>query len=88
MVRESGGVSQHIADLGDGDYFGEMAVLADVSRNATVIATTAADLLLIHKDDFNQLKTSVAAFRKAFEKTAEERGAAASARSGSEESAK
>jgi NADH dehydrogenase len=100
VVREGGGVSQHIADLGDGDYFGEMAVLADVSRNATVIATNPTDLLLIHKDDFNQLKTSVAAFGKAFEKTAEERGresfvktaeergAAASARSGAEDSSK
>jgi len=85
VVRETGGASKHIADLGPEDYFGEMAVLADVSRNATVLATTPVDLLLIHKDDFNQLKTSVKNFREAFEKTAEERGAAASARSGVED---
>jgi NADH dehydrogenase len=84
VVRDSGGAPQHIADLGTGDYFGEMAVLADVSRNATVRASTAADLLLIKKDDFNLLKTSVPAFGDVFRELARTRAAAPS-QSGSEE---
>jgi len=84
VVRDSGGAPQHIADLGAGDYFGEMAVLADVSRNATVRASTAADLLLIKKDDFNLLKTSVPAFGDVFRELARTRAAAPS-QSGSEE---
>ena len=65
---------QILAELGAGDYFGEMAVLADVSRNATVRANTAVDVLLIRKADFNLLKTSVPAFGDVFRRLARERG--------------
>lgn len=34
----------HIADLGPGDFFGEMGVLALEDRNATVIATTPVEV--------------------------------------------
>jgi CRP/FNR family transcriptional regulator, cyclic AMP receptor protein len=34
----------HIADLGPGDFFGEMGVLALEERNATVIATTPIEV--------------------------------------------
>lgn len=37
-VHRSG---RHVADLGQGDFFGELGVLALQRRNATVIATTA-----------------------------------------------
>ena len=76
VLKESGGVQEHIADLGAGDYFGEMAVLADVSRNATIRATTPLDVLLIPKNDFNLLKTTVPAFGNVFRDLAERRGAA------------
>jgi len=52
--------------LGAGDYFGEMAVLADLSRNATVRAAASSDVLLIRKHDFNLLKSSVPAFGDVF----------------------
>jgi NADH dehydrogenase len=64
---------QHVADLGAGDYFGEMAVLGNVSRNATVRATTASDVLLIPRGDFQQLKSSVPAFGAVFEDLARRR---------------
>ncbi|MEO5926759.1 MAG: FAD-dependent oxidoreductase [Bryobacteraceae bacterium] len=63
----------HVADLGAGDYFGEMAVLGNVSRNATVRAATEVDVLLISRADFHQLKTSVPAFGAVFEDLAQRR---------------
>lgn len=72
-LRESEAVLEHVADLGAGDYFGEMAVLADASRNATVRATVPSDLLLIRKDDFNLLKASVPAFGDVFRELARAR---------------
>ena len=78
VVREKDGVKQHLADLGGGDYFGEMAVLADVSRNATIRATTAMEVLLIPKADFNLLKTAVPAFGDVFKDLAKLRSAGSS----------
>jgi NADH:ubiquinone reductase (H+-translocating) len=72
-LNESDGALEHVADLGPGDYFGEMAVLADASRNATVRATAPSDLLLIRKNDFNLLKTSVPAFGDMFRELARTR---------------
>lgn len=74
VLREVEGELQHLADLGAGDYFGEMAVLADVSRNATVRAAEPSDVLLIRKSDFNLLKTSVPAFGDVFRNLAQARG--------------
>jgi NADH dehydrogenase len=73
VLKESRGVLEHVADLGPGDYFGEMAVLADASRNATVRATAPSDLLLIRKNDFDQLKTSVPEFGDVFRELARRR---------------
>ena len=78
VVKEINGAEQHLADLGTGDYFGEMAVLADVSRNATIRATKPMDVLLIPKADFNLLKASVPAFGDVFRELAERRRASAS----------
>lgn len=40
-VHRDGG---HLADLGPGDFFGEMGVLALESRNASIIATTPVEV--------------------------------------------
>jgi len=76
VLREKDGAQQHLADLGAGDYFGEMAVLADVSRNATIRAVSAMEVLLIPKDDFNLLKTTVPAFGDVFTQLAKKRSTA------------
>jgi len=78
VLKETGGLQEHIADLGPGDYFGEMAVLADVSRNATIRAVTPLEVLLIPKNDFNLLKAAVPAFGNVFRDLAEHRRAAGS----------
>lgn len=77
VMRGAEGAEEHIADLSVGDYFGEMAVLEDVSRNATVRAITPLDVLLIPRNDFNLLKTAVPAFGNVFRELAERRHAVA-----------
>jgi CRP-like cAMP-binding protein len=76
VLREDDGQTQHLADLESGDYFGEMAVLGNVSRSATVTANSPTDVLLIPRDDFHLLQTSVPAFGDVFERLAQARAAA------------
>ena len=76
VLRPAGGEElEKLADLKAGDYFGEMAVLADASRNATVRARTAMNVLLIPKTDFDKLKSNVPAFGEVFRSLAERRAA-------------
>lgn len=76
VLRETNGRQSPIATLGPGDYFGEMALLDDVTRNATVRARTTMDVLLVSKNDFEALKTNVPAFGDVFRKLAKDRSAA------------
>ena len=76
VLRETNGLQSPIATLGPGDYFGEMALLDDVTRNATVRVRTTMDVLLVSKDDFEALKTSIPAFGDVFRKLAKDRSAA------------
>ena len=48
-----------IADLGPGDYFGELAVLIPGPRNATVTTTSPAEVLGIASRDFWALAEEV-----------------------------
>jgi CRP-like cAMP-binding protein len=47
--------SRHLADLGSGDFFGELAMIANVPRTATATASTAATLLVVAHREFTTL---------------------------------
>jgi NADH dehydrogenase len=60
------GEHQLLATLSTGECFGEMALLSDRTRNATIRARTAMNVLIIPKGDFNKLRQSVPAFGNVF----------------------
>jgi CRP-like cAMP-binding protein len=50
---------QHIADLGPGDFFGEIALETDERRTATVTASTPMKLVVMFGRDFRQMEASM-----------------------------
>ena len=75
---ERKGEQELLAILGRGACFGEMALLSDRTRSATLCARTAMDVLIIPKADFNKLRQSVPAFGDVFTELATRRAEAGS----------
>jgi CRP/FNR family cyclic AMP-dependent transcriptional regulator len=50
---------EHVADLGPGDFFGEMGLLEKTLRNATVTAKTPMQLLTLTGWDLRRIERSV-----------------------------
>ena len=44
-----------LADIGPGSFFGEMALLDGAERVATVTAVDGGELLVLHRDEFNEM---------------------------------
>jgi MFS family permease len=61
------------AKTGRGDFFGEVALLRDVPRTATVKATAASRLYALERDDFLAAVTGHSAVRSAGEAVVEQR---------------
>ena len=74
VIRED--TQQVIAKLSDGDYFGEMALLGDVPRNATVRTEGPCVCLTLQRDQFQQLMLREPALRERIEQVAAARTAA------------
>ncbi len=64
-----------IALLNDGDYFGEMALLLDEPRTATVKARTPCVFLSLNRKQFNKLLDDAPGIRKEFEEQVKKRQA-------------
>jgi voltage-gated potassium channel len=59
--------------LSAGDFFGEIALIADRARTATVTAQTPCKLLVLHKDDFESFMESHPDLRDAVRVAAQKR---------------
>jgi CRP-like cAMP-binding protein len=73
VIKEESGAARTVATLRAGDDFGEMALLSDKTRNATIQARTAMEVFLIPKGDFDTLRKSVPAFGEVFHELARKR---------------
>jgi len=62
-----------LARLGPGEYFGEMALLNQTTRNATVRCLEPLDVLSIHKREFAVLAANLPAMRESFEQVMKQR---------------
>ena len=67
------GEERQLAVLRDGDYFGEMALLENIPRTATVRARAPTILLTLEREQFNHLLNSVPDLRLAFEQIVDAR---------------
>ena len=63
----------HVADLGPGDFFGEMGLLEKTLRNATVTATTSMKLVTLTCWDLKRMERHIPEAIERVRKTLEER---------------
>ncbi len=63
LLEDSEGATQLLATLCAGDSFGEIALLKDTKRTATVRCIGAVDVVMFARKDFQQLAGSFRAFR-------------------------
>jgi hypothetical protein len=64
-----------IAELSEGDCFGEIALLSDVPRTATVRCLTACDLTVLVRDNFQAISAGRGALAAAIRRQADDRRA-------------
>ena len=67
----------HLADLGPGDFFGEMALLLNVPRTATVKATSEITLVVMHERNFRAMEEEIPVVASRIHRILEERKAKA-----------
>lgn len=73
VLREDSKREVLLAELGPGEYFGEMALLNQTTRNATVRCTEPLDVLSVHKREFGLLAANLPTMRESFEQVMNER---------------
>jgi CRP-like cAMP-binding protein len=64
---------QYLAELGPGDFFGEMALVSDVTRNASVIATSPVTVIVMTGQAFRQTKRELPEVAARIEQEIEQR---------------
>jgi NADH dehydrogenase len=73
VVREHGGQRVRLAELGAGEYFGEMAVINNTTRNATVRCVEAMNVISLPKREFLMVTTSLPEAKRRFEEVVQQR---------------
>lgn len=76
MIPPGGGAPRELARLGPGEFFGEVAVVGDTPRTATVRALVAAEVLRISGEHLDPLLSEHPELRQLLEQTRDERAAA------------
>jgi NADH dehydrogenase len=73
VVREHAGAELILAELGAGEYFGEMALVENTTRNATVRCVEPLDVISLPKREFGVLAAHMPEMRRSFEKVIDQR---------------
>jgi len=73
VVHEQDGQARQLATLGDGQFFGEMAILRDTPRMATVRATKDTTLFAMERDSFRSLVAQSMGTTQDFDKVIQQR---------------
>ncbi len=73
VIAIMGDQEEGICELGPREYFGEIALLKDIPRTATVRAAEHTELLVLEKDDFFQLIRGSRLFAHSLQVVGEER---------------
>jgi CRP-like cAMP-binding protein len=69
----TGGLGDKVSELGAGEYFGEVALLKDVPRTASVRALQSTACYILDRKGFFQLLEAAPAIRAALDLIAQER---------------
>jgi cAMP-dependent protein kinase regulator len=64
---------EHVADLGPGDFLGEMGIVSKAVRNATVRTTTPARVIVMTEQAFRSMRTLNPEVAERIEAAVEER---------------
>jgi CRP-like cAMP-binding protein len=64
---------ERIAELGPGDFLGEMGIVRQVVRNATVVTTSPGTVIVMTSQDFRAMQRSNPAVASQIEAAVEER---------------
>jgi cAMP-dependent protein kinase regulator len=64
---------EHVADLGPGDFLGEMGIIGKVVRNATVVTTSPARVIVMTSQAFRSMARSNADVASSIKAAVEER---------------
>jgi NADH:ubiquinone reductase (H+-translocating) len=73
ILKTKDGEFEKIATLHQGEYFGEMALLNEKKRNATIRCNSPVDVLALKKSDFGALIANFSDLRSNFEDTEKQR---------------
>lgn len=68
VIIDSDDSSEVVAVLTAGDYFGELALLNDHHRSATIQCKTPVDVLTMRRADFSALTTNLPDLKKSFQR--------------------
>jgi ATP-binding cassette, subfamily B, bacterial len=74
VLRNQGGSARRLAKLSQGDYFGEMALLSNQPRNATIRTLTPCVCLTLQRDLFQRLLAQEPAIQEQIRQVSASRG--------------